>query len=90
MATSRPAGDPEFLGKGTYGCVYKNAPCPLDPPDLDTVSKVVKKSASSKAEVVSMEALRAIDPDGNFSVRFLSECKVPAVLKTLGDGCITT
>lgn len=75
---------PEHLGEGTYGCVYKHAPCPDDPPGLDTVSKVVETSAAG-AEIATMEALRAMDPDGNFSVRYLSACKVPPALFAIID-----
>lgn len=71
----------EFVGEGSYGCVFKpalkcaDAKRPLQQA-LPIVSKVFHKDSSAKKEVIEHKRIHVIDPNGEFTVRLFKNCKV--------------
>lgn len=71
--------EPKYANNGTYGCVFRpGVSCTKGKAnDRNTVSKVFKKSSTSKEEVsLHNKIVDKIDPNGLFTVKLLESCTV--------------
>jgi serine/threonine protein kinase len=69
----------ELIGSGGYGCVFKPAiECAMTGkrPDGNTVGKIFDDSASAFSELENNQVIKRIDPEGLFTVKQTSICKV--------------
>lgn len=73
----------EFLGDGTYGCVfYPTIPCANGRKPNKGVSKVFKDSDSFREEYIETKQVKKIDPEGAFTNPVVSKCEIkPADIK---------
>jgi hypothetical protein len=71
---------PELLGQGGFGCVVTNVSCPGSTYRPESVaSKLLFQDDEGERmdEINSSKLLKRMDPEGNFSVSMIGDCKVP-------------
>lgn len=67
----------EFLGDGTYGCVfYPTIPCASGRKSKKGVSKVFDDPDSFRKEYIETKQVKKIDPEGAFTNPVVSKCAV--------------
>ena len=67
----------EFLGDGTYGCVfYPTIPCASGRKSQKGVSKVFNDPDSFREEYIETKQVKKIDPTGAFTNPVVSKCEV--------------
>lgn len=73
-----------FIGKGTYGCVFKpHIPCDSKQKENDSVGKVFDFPEAMKAEEAFLKLMKEIDPEGIFTLPYRGSCQtVPKFRKT--------
>ena len=72
-------GKPELLGQGGFGCVVTNVSCPGSTYAPESVaSKLLfhDDEDTRMDEINSSKTLKRMDPEGNFSVAMIGDCKV--------------
>jgi len=67
----------KYVNNGTYGCVMTpNAPCSDGKSSDTSISKIFKEKTEAKSELALNDIVRAIDPEGKFTVKVLGNCDV--------------